>query len=147
MALVTIAILAAAVVQFTYDSRVQLAIASNERDRLKSYFLARSSLNLSTLLLEFQFALQSESSETEDDMGQLIGRAMRRSNFQMYQYVDLLLAPFSSGSIDSPIGGLDLASALHFAGGSGCLRGHRAHLHLQTSPTRYNRHAARFPPH
>jgi hypothetical protein len=111
IALVTIAILAAAVVQFSYDSRVNLSIASNERDRLKSYFFARSAVNISTLLLTFQFALQNESTETEDDMGKLIGRAMRRSNFQMYQYVDLLLAPFSSGSLDSPIGGLDLAAS------------------------------------
>lgn len=41
-------------------------------------------------------------------MGRLIGRAMRRSNFQMYQYIDLLMGPFNSGKIESPIGGISL---------------------------------------
>jgi len=109
MAIVTIALMATTVVEFSYTNRVNLALASNERDQLKSYFLARSAMNISKLLLSFQFALQSESRETEDDMGQLIGRAMRRSNFQMYQYVDLLLGPFNSGKIESPVGGINLS--------------------------------------
>ncbi|MEZ4461872.1 MAG: type II secretion system protein GspK [bacterium] len=109
MVIVTIALIASTVVEYSYQNRVNLALASNERDQLKSYFLARSAVNLSKLLLSFQFALQSESRETEDDMGQLIGRAMRRSNFQMYQYVDLLLGPFNSGKIESPIGGINLS--------------------------------------
>lgn len=109
MVLVTIAVLASTVVEYSYQNRITLALASNERDELKSYYLARSAVNISKLLLSFQFALQSESRETEDDMGQLIGRAMRRSNFQMYQYIDLLLGPFNSGKIESPIGGINLS--------------------------------------
>lgn len=109
MAIVTIALLSATVVEFSYTNRVNLALATNERDQLKSYYLARSAINISKLLLSFQFALQSESRETEDDMGQLIGRAMRRSNFQIYQYVDLLLGPFNSGKIESPVGGINLS--------------------------------------
>lgn len=108
LSLVTIAILSAAVVEFSYQNRVNLALASNQRDQLKAYFLARSAVNISKLLLSFQFALSSESRETEDDMGRLIGRAMRRSNFQMYQYIDLLMGPFNSGQIESPIGGISL---------------------------------------
>lgn len=108
ISLITITILAAAVVEFSYETRVNLALASNERDKLKSYFLAKSAVNLSRLLLSFQFALQDESRQTEDDMGRLIGRAMRRSNFQMYQYIDLLMGPFNSGKIESPIGGINL---------------------------------------
>lgn len=109
LALVTITILSAAVVEFSYQNRVNLALASNQRDQLKAYFLARSAVNISKLLLSFQFALSSESSETEDDMGKLIGRAMRRSNFQMYQYIDLMMGPFNSGKIESPIGGISLS--------------------------------------
>jgi general secretion pathway protein K len=107
--LITIVLLSASVVEYTYANRIHLALATNERDQLKSYFLARSSLNITKLLLSFQFALQSESRETEDDMGQLIGRAMRRSNFQMYQYVDLFMGPFNSGKIESPVGGINLS--------------------------------------
>ncbi len=108
ISLITITLLSAAVVEFAYSNRVNLALASNERDKLKSYFLAKSAVNLSRLLLSFQFALQDESRQTEDDMGRLIGRAMRRSNFQMYQYIDLLMGPFNSGKIESPIGGINL---------------------------------------
>lgn len=109
LSLVTIAILSAAVVDFAYQNRVNLALASNERDQLKAYFLARSAVNISKLLVAFQFALSDESKETSDDMGRLIGRAMRRSNFQMYQYIDLMMGPFNSGKIESPIGGISLA--------------------------------------
>lgn len=108
LALVTITIVSAAVVEYSYQNRVNLALASNERDQLRAYFLARSSINLSKLLLSFQFALADEARETDDDMGRLIGRAMRRSNFQMYQYIDLLMGPFNSGKIESPIGGISL---------------------------------------
>lgn len=109
LSLVTITILSAAVVEFAYQNRVNLALASNERDQLKAYFLARSAVNISKLLLAFQFALSDESTETEDDMGRLIGRAMRRSNFQMYQYIDLMMGPFNSGKVESPIGGISLS--------------------------------------
>lgn len=108
LALVTIALVSASVVEFTYETRVNLALASNTRDRVKSYFLARSAVNLTKLLLYFQFALTQESRATEDDMGRLINRAIRRSNFQMYQYVDLLMKPFNSGRIETPVGGIDL---------------------------------------
>ncbi len=108
IALVTIALLSSAVVEYMYAARVNLTMASNERDRLKSYFMARSGMNLALLLLNFQYALQRESRGTEDDMGQLISRAMRRSNFQIYQYIDLLMQPFHSGKIETPVGGIDL---------------------------------------
>jgi general secretion pathway protein K len=111
MALVTIALLSAMVVEHTYSARVHLSMATNTRDKVKSYYLARSAVNISRLMILFQFGLQQESKDTEDQMGQLINRAMRRSNFQMYQYIDLLLGPFNSGKIESPVGGLDLSES------------------------------------
>lgn len=108
LSLITIVILSTAVIEFTYSSRVNTAMATNERDNLKSYFLAKSGVNLSRLLLGFQYALQAESRETDDEMGQLIGRAMRRSNFQLYQYVDLLMGPFNSGRVEIPLASIDL---------------------------------------
>ncbi len=109
LALVTIVILSTAVVEFTYSTRVNTAMATNERDYLKSYYLAKSGVNLSQLLLSFQYALQEESRDTEDDMGQMIGRAMRRSNFQLYQYIDLLMGPFNSGAVEIPLASVDLS--------------------------------------
>ena len=109
LAMITIVILSAAVVEFAYSTRVNTAMATNERDNLKSYYLAKSGVNLSRLILSFQYALQEESRDTEDEMGQLIGRAMRRSNFQLYQYVDLLMGPFNSGAVEIPLASVDLA--------------------------------------
>lgn len=108
ISLVTIAILSSVVIDFAYTTRVNLAMASNARDKIKSYYMARSSVNISRLLIAFQFALQDESRNTEDEMGQLISRAIRRSNFQMYQYTNLLLQPFATGKLQSPVGGVDL---------------------------------------
>ncbi|GEM_PF-1328294 len=120
IALMTIAILSAAVVQYTYSTRVNLTMSVNAKDKLKSYFLARSGANLSRLLLNLQYALQSESDEASDNEDQaaggscnpqMISVAMRRSNFQMHQYVNLLMRPFNSGKLETPVGGINLAGA------------------------------------
>jgi hypothetical protein len=110
LALVTLVLLSTAVIEFAYSARVNLVMATNERDQLKSQYLARSAVNLSRLLLAFQYALQDETRGTEDEMGRMIGQAMRRSNFQLYQYIDLLMGPFNSGRIDIPLGSIDLES-------------------------------------
>jgi type II secretory pathway component PulK len=111
--LITIAILSTAVVEYAHSTRINLSMSSNSADKLRSYYMARSSVNISRVLLSFQYALHDESrqagsGEDSDDMAQLISRAMRRSNFQMYQYVDLLMKPFNSGRLESPVGGIDL---------------------------------------
>jgi general secretion pathway protein K len=120
IALMTIAILSAAVVQYTYSTRVNLTMSVNAKDKLKSYFLARSGANLSRLLLNLQYALQSEADEAADSEDQaaggscnpqMISVAMRRSNFQMHQYVNLLMRPFNSGKLETPVGGINLAGA------------------------------------
>lgn len=111
LALVTIVILSTAVIEFVYATRLNLALASNERDNLKSYYFARSGVNLSRLLLAFQYALMDESRSADDEIGKAMARAMRSSNFQMYQYIDLLMGPFNSGRIETPIGGVSLSDA------------------------------------
>lgn len=108
IALVTLALLSSAIVEYMYSARVNLSMATNQNDKIKSYFFARSAVNLTRLMLSFQIALQKESGSTDDDMGRLISRAMRRSNFQIHQYVDLLMKPFHSGKLETPVGGLDL---------------------------------------
>ncbi|WP_158542432.1 type II secretion system protein GspK [Lujinxingia litoralis] len=110
LALVTLAILSTAVVEFAYTARVNTAMSTNERDKLKSYYLAKSGVNLSRLLLSLQYALQDESRQTDDETGRMIGRAMRRSNFQLYQYMDILLGPFNSGKVEIPLASIDLSS-------------------------------------
>jgi general secretion pathway protein K len=54
LVLTTVAILTAIGVDFSYGSRVNLHLAENARDELRAYYLARSAVNLSRLLLHFQ---------------------------------------------------------------------------------------------
>lgn len=120
LALVTIAVVSAAVVQYTYSTRVNLSMSVNSRDKLKSYFLSRSGVELARLLLNFQYALQNEadSAMRNDQQGsvgscnpRMISTAMRKSNFQMHQYLDLLMRPFNSGKLETPVGGINLSEA------------------------------------
>ena len=120
LALVTIAIVSAAVVQYSYSTRVNLSMSVNSRDKLKSYFLARSGMSLARLLLNFQYALKNEADRAmrQEDQGnvgscnpRMISTAMRKSNFQMYQYLDLLMRPFNSGKLETPVGGINLSEA------------------------------------
>lgn len=99
--LVAIALITILVTEFVYSSRVKLALATNARDEAKAYYNARSGVNLLRLALTFQYELQDE--------GDLIGQAIDRSNFQLWQYLDLFLPTFVSARVDSPVGSLDLA--------------------------------------
>jgi len=98
--LVVIMLLSVTVLDFLYTSRVKLALAVNARDEVKAYYNARSGINLMRLALTFQYELQDE--------GDLIGQAIQRSNFQLWQYLDLFLPTFVSARVDSPLGSLDL---------------------------------------
>jgi hypothetical protein len=122
IALVTITILSAAVVEYTYSTRVNLRMSVNAKEKTKAYFLARSGVNLSWLLLNLQYSLQEEAQSMQQQSNNsssvggscnptMISTAMRRSNFQMYQYLDLLLRPFNNGRLETPIGGIDLAGS------------------------------------
>ncbi len=54
IAVVAIAILTVVATEFAYNSRVDLQMATNQRDEIRAYYLARSGLGLSRLLLRFQ---------------------------------------------------------------------------------------------
>src|SRR5713101_1594847 len=51
---VAIAILTAVATEFAYNSRVDLQLATNQRDEVRAYYLARSGIAISRLLLTFQ---------------------------------------------------------------------------------------------
>lgn len=116
VALVTITVLSAAVTEYAYSSRVNLKMSVNAKNKVKSYFLARSAVNLSELLINFQYSLENAANQARGSKSAnagacnpgMISVAMRRSNFQIYQYMDVLLRPFNSGSLETPVGGLDL---------------------------------------
>jgi general secretion pathway protein K len=54
MVLITIAVLSVVVLDFVYQTRIDVQIAANVRDRVKAYYLARSAMNFSRLILYFQ---------------------------------------------------------------------------------------------
>ena len=68
LVLTTVAILSSIAVEFGYQSRVSLRLAENARDELRAYYLARSAVNLSRLLLHFQ--------KQVDQMGGQLGPAL-----------------------------------------------------------------------
>lgn len=68
---VAIAILTAVATEFAYNSRVDLQLATNQRDEVRAYFLARSGIGLSRLLLRFQKQVDNIQIP---DLGQLLSR-------------------------------------------------------------------------
>ena len=54
MVLVTIAMLSAVVMEFVHQTRINVQMAANVRDRIKAYYMARSAVNFSRLILFFQ---------------------------------------------------------------------------------------------
>lgn len=54
IALISIAILTVVATDFAYNSRVDLQLAANQRDEVRAYFLARSGIAMSRLVLKFQ---------------------------------------------------------------------------------------------
>jgi len=59
LVVVSIAILAAVAAEFAYSSRVDLQLATHERDALRAEYLARSGLGMARLLLQFQKQLDT----------------------------------------------------------------------------------------
>lgn len=55
----TVAILTAIAVEFSYNSRVDMQLAVNSRDALRARSLANSAVNLSRLILRFQYQVDS----------------------------------------------------------------------------------------
>ncbi len=97
----TIAVLATSIVEFVYNTRVNLYLAQNHRDEVKAYFLARSGINLTRLSLAYQYELENQ--------GGFIGQAIERSNFQLWQYLPLLLPTFSTATLSAgDYGAIDL---------------------------------------
>jgi general secretion pathway protein K len=54
LVVISIAILTVVATEFAYNSRVDLQLASNQRDEVRAYYLARSGIGLSRMLLKFQ---------------------------------------------------------------------------------------------
>jgi hypothetical protein len=100
MVLITIAVLSAIVVDFVYQTRVNLQMAANVRDRLQAQFLARSAINFSRLILNFQ--------------GQI--DAATQGTVKLYQLIPIesdLAKAFTSGELGEAFGLKSLSLGTH----------------------------------
>jgi general secretion pathway protein K len=73
LVLTTIAILTSIGVDFSYQSRVSLKLAENLRDETRAYYLARSAVNLSRLLLHFQKQVDGMGGQLTAGISKLLG--------------------------------------------------------------------------
>ena len=73
LVLTVIAILTSIGVDFSYNSRVSLKLAENARDGMRAYYLARSAVNLSRLLLHYQKQLDGAGAQLAGLAGGLGG--------------------------------------------------------------------------
>ena len=74
LVLTTIAILTSIGVDFSYSSRVSLKLAENLRDETRAYYLARSAVNLSRLLLHFQKQVDGMGNQLAPALQGALGR-------------------------------------------------------------------------
>lgn len=89
-------IMSATVVSGFMNSQVSFMISSNIRDDLKAYYKAKSALNLGRLMLTYQYELEAD---------EFFGQRIKRSNFQMYSILDILMTPFKTGIITVDVPG------------------------------------------
>ena len=110
LVLTYIAVMSSTVLSGFMNSQVSFSISANVRDDLKAYYKAKSALNLGRLMLTYQYELEQD---------EFFGQRLKKSNFQLYQIMDLLMAPFKTGivSVDVPNADKTIASFnLHEAG-------------------------------
>jgi general secretion pathway protein K len=74
VALISIAVLTAVTTEFLYSSRVDLQMAGNQRDDIRAYYLARSGIGMSRLLLSFQ--KQVDAIQLPPGLNELLGGAL-----------------------------------------------------------------------
>ena len=75
LVLTTLAILTSIGVEFSYSTRVNLKLAENLRDEMRAYYLARSAVNMSRLLLHFQKQLDGAGGQAVAGLQRAIGAA------------------------------------------------------------------------
>ena len=112
--LATLAVLSVSIVEFVYNTRINLYLAQNHRDEVKAYFLARSGINIQRLTLAYQLETLAE--------GGMMADFMQRSQFQIWRYIPTLAPIITSGALTAgDLGEVDLTETA--ATGFGGLHG------------------------
>jgi general secretion pathway protein K len=122
LVLTTVAILTSIAVDFGYQSRVSLRLTENARDELRAYYLARSAVNLSRLLLHFQKQVDQMGGQLGPILSNVLGRltggtpapanpqpsAAAQSNNLGIRLWEIL--PVDSNAMSALLGGGDLST-------------------------------------
>ena len=75
MVMTSIAVLTAVVVEFAYETHVDVTLAANARDELRAHYMARSATNLSRLVLHFQHQFDAQGAQLGQALAGLTGGA------------------------------------------------------------------------
>ena len=93
----TVTILGSTVNTFMDRSMVNFYLTTNQQNEIKAYFLAKSAMNLSWLLL----MQQKELSKRND----VVGQAMKKSKIQLSSLLPLILPAINTGKLDIGLSG------------------------------------------
>jgi len=103
MVLTSIAVLTAVVVEFAYETHVDVTLATNARDELRAHYMARSATNLARLVLHFQNQFDNQSAQLGQAIagatGGAAGAASLMPKIQLWK-----LIPVESGMINMFVG-------------------------------------------
>ncbi len=97
--LLAVAIMTTVVVDFVYNTRVELHMAANIRDEVRAYHLAKGGMDLARLALNLQTQI--------DNLSKSFGM---NANIQLWQFVNQFMGAFNAGRIDLPMASVDLGS-------------------------------------
>lgn len=98
-AMVVFAVLTVTVMDFLNTTRVNYALSVNQADEIKAYYNARSSIELQKLGLLFQNELEKDP---------MLGQMVTKSNFQVWEVMNLILPLISTGELDTDFGRVQL---------------------------------------
>lgn len=99
MVLTSIAVLTSVAIEFAWQTRVDTTLAATARDELRAHYLARSAVNLSRLLLHFQYQLDRQSGGPLGLLGQAGGAAGGMPKIRLWE-----LIPIESEAVNTFVG-------------------------------------------
>ncbi len=108
---VSIAILATVAAEFAYSSRVDLELATHQRDALRAEYLARSGLGMARLLLQFQKQLDVSMQTLTSSIPGLAGGSFNLQLWRMAHIDCQTLGRFLPDGVDAGFGAPKKATA------------------------------------
>ncbi|HEV8322260.1 MAG TPA: hypothetical protein VG389_11635 [Myxococcota bacterium] len=104
MVMIVVTVLTAVLAEFALNTRVNYGMATNLRDDLKAYYLARSGMNLSRVIMHFS-----------TDLNNAISAIPGLPPIPLTLIAGILMEPFNAGSIGGSLG-LDLSASVSTEG-------------------------------